>query len=400
MSQLNKIVRRVLILEAGSSNAAADAANGLITSTNDPTYRDAVTRFPPAKAHLDEMIAAFESSKAERVAYIRDEFPKRLKELRLSLYRRETGDSPKAKQLAQMSERDTRLQRAMLSRLEASKIAIPAYPKSIDQRGEFDNMAAWARITERFSVSKGSRGSLLGFAPIELPFVFVRSPSLTFNEEGRATGASVDPNILSVIKHELIHQEDHAASTFVLGKTSPSPDETEAAESSDAVLPTALSLELLENSLLSPSAVTQEMVYEVVKASSRLRSMVKDASNIPVLITKISDMLLRLLGKGYLYRQGQSIERREGSHARVYLTLIRPDLEAAIGYIKAESSDAENRADVIDRVLYRTNVDAMSVQLLSIVAILMVLDLDRIKDLLMVAKREQGGFDQDQSDRA
>jgi hypothetical protein len=393
MSQLNKIVRRVLILEAGSSSAAADAASGLITSTNDPTYRDAVTRFPPAKAHLDEMIAAFESSKAERVAYIRDEFPKRLKELRLSLYRRETGDSPKAKQLAQMSERDTRLQRAMLSRLEASKIAIPAYPKIIDQRGEFDNVAAWVRIT-------GRPGSVAGFAPIELPFVFVRGPSLTFDGEGRATGASVHPNISSVIKHELIHQEDNAASSFALGKTSPSPDETDVAASSDSVTPSALSLELLESSLLSPNAVTEEMVYKFVKASSRLRAMIEDTRNIPELISRISDKLFDLLGMGYLMMKGQSTERRQGSHARVYLTLIRPDLEDAIRYITPEYSDAENRATVIDRVLYSRDVAAITTELMSIVSILMVIDLDRIKDLLMVAKSEQGGFDQDQTWRA
>jgi len=396
MTLLSRIARRVLILEAGSSSAAADAASGLITSRNDATYRDAVTRFPPAKEHLDEMIAAFESAKAERVAYIRDEFPKRLKELRLSLYRRETGDSPKAWQLAQMSERDTRLQQAILSRLEASKIAIPAYPKIIDQRGEFDNVAAWVRIT-------GRPGSVAGFAPTELPFVFVHSPSLTFDGEGRATGASVHPNISSLIKHELIHQEDNAANLFVLGKTSPSFDETDAAASSDSVTPSALSLELLESSLLSPNAVTEEMVYKVVKASSRLRAMIEDTRNIPELISRISDKLFDLLGMGYLMMKGmkgQSTERRQGSHARVYLTLIRPDLEAAIRYITPEYSDAENRATVIDRVLYSRDVAAITTELMSIVSILMVIDLDRIKDLLMVAKSEQGGFDQDQTEWA
>jgi hypothetical protein len=195
---------------------------------------------------------------------------------------------------------------------------------------------------------------------------------------------------------------------FVLGKTSPSFDETEAAESSDSVLPTALSLELLESSLLSPNAVTEEMVYKVVKASSRLRAMIEDTRNIPELISRISDKLFDLLGMGYLRMKGQSTERRQGSHARVYLTLIRPDLEAAIRYISPEYSDAENRAGVIDRVLSsRRDWDpqtggyrAISTELTSIVSILMVIDLDRIKDLLMVAKSEQGGFDQDQTGRA
>ena len=109
---------------------------------------------------------------------------------------------------------------------------------------------------------------------------------------------------------------------------------------------------------------------------------------------------MRLLGKGYLYRMGQTSGKREGSHARVYLTLIRPDVEAAIGYISAESSDAENRAAVIDRVLYRTDVNAMSVQLMSIVSLLMVLDLDRIRDLLLIAKGDLGEIDQAQSIRA
>ena len=404
MGPLSSIARSVLISEAdtsaGAHAPASRTAGGLITSTSDATYRDAVARFPPVKAQLDEMIATFERAKSERVAYIRDEFPKRLRELRLSLYRRETGDKPKDAQMRQASERDARLQQAILSRISQTRIAIPAYPKSFERVGVFENIAAWARITESYSVSRGSRGSLLGFAPIEAPFVFVRSPSLTFDASGRVVGASMDPHIPSVIKHELIHQEDHAASSFVLGKTNPSPAESEAADSARAELPTSLSLEILEGALLHPRAVTEAMVHEVVQKSSRLRSMVKDTRNIPTLITQISDMLMRLLGVGYLYRMGQTSGKREGSHARVYLTLIRPDVEAAIGYISAESSDAENRAAVIDRVLYRTDVNAMSVQLMSIVSLLMVLDLDRIRDLLLIAKGDLGEIDQAQSIRA
>ena len=402
MTLLSRISRRVLIREADSSAGArapdSHAASGLITSTSDASYKDAITRFPQVKAHLDDMISTFESAKAERIAYIRDKFSKRMRELRLTLYGREAGDKQKYAQTAQVSERDTKLQQAILRRISQTKIAIPAYPQSFERTGVFENIAAWARISESYSVSRGSRGSMLGFAPIEVPFVFVRSPSLTFAASGGVTGASVDPNILSVIKHELIHQEDHAASSFVLGKTNPAPAETEAADSTRTELPTALSLALLESALLPPSAVTESMVREVVMMSSRLREMIKDTRNIPTLITQISDMLMRLLCKGYLYRLGQKSDRREASHARVYLTLIRPDLEAAArGYISADASDAENRAAVIDRVLNRADVGALSVQLMSIVSLLMVLDMGRIRDLLLVAKNDQSTIDREQS---
>jgi len=371
MSHLNKIVRRVLI-------EAIDDTQ-VIRAKGDPAYLATLQRFPAAQQAIDGLIDGFERSKQDRLAYIQNDFPKRLAHLRARMFTRESGILPKKRQLGASALSDQKMQTAMLKRIQSSRIAIPVYPSRIPAQREFKNDEVWSSICDEFAASAGGGASLLAFSPLENPDVFVKSPTLLLDENGRVVGAR-SPVSNTIVRHELIHQEDHAAAAHLAGNT-PSLESSERMESSDDRLPAVLSLGLIDDVLLPPNLLTEDEVAKTAKRSKKISEIMSGSvsdENVSSLITLIGNLLMKLVGRGYLRRVGEKSDAREGSHARVYLHLIKGPIESAA------AAGVNDRAALIDGVLAEVGAQ-YNMQTMSIIALLMAVDMSKVRDLTLVA---------------
>jgi len=267
MSTLLRHAIREVLQEQESMTAADEAAHKQLESQpvndanlmlkGDAAYQETVKRFPAAKAGIDRMFAEFDAAKRRRLEYLESQFPARYKALKEKL-----GDK---------SDVDVnQLQGAMMYRVRRAVLKIGTYGTDIKTNGygiktyeaAYDPTSGWAKTLG----SLGKNTSVMAFAPSADGSVVSSPPNLLLDDSNNVTGSFEDREAGKFLEHELIHQEDYAASIILSGDAATKEKVGQAA---------SLSRDLIIKSMIPADQLTAEVIRQRLAASPGLAKEIR-----------------------------------------------------------------------------------------------------------------------------
>ena len=275
----DKLVREVLLESESSMHSEEEALHAQLERQpvndanlmrkGDASYQETVKRLPAAKAGIDWVFSEFELAKRRRLNYLESQFPARYNALKDKL-----GDK---------ADVDVRhLQGVMIYRVRRAVLKIGTYGTDIKQNGygvktyeaAFDPTSGWAKTLG----SLGKSTHIRAFAPSDDGSVVMAPPHLLLDDANDVTGAFEDSETGKFLEHELIHQEDYAASIVLAGDAG-----TEEKVGQSA----SLSKDLIVKSMIPPQQLTDKIIRQRLASSPALAEEIRLVSYLFPDMTKL-----------------------------------------------------------------------------------------------------------------